>query len=435
MTIVRKVLFAVSFAVLHATCTGGGFETPRSEVVPNSYIVKFRESTGTFISPIEPAVKRAITPRFGEHSSGQSKDQLAWVLGINGRVKAIFDKLNAAHLEISDAEAERLRGDPRVLRVEPNWTIAAAQTTQTNPGWALDRLDQTSLVLNNSYTYTWNGAGQTIYILDTGLNLSNSTVAAEFGGRASVIWDVNEPAANYGYDCHYPGHGTMVASAAAGSTYGTAKGATVVVAKITYGCSGSSDSAIYITAFNWLATNAAKGSIANLSYSYYTLSNCVTPQIVQTVDDAVKAAHDAGIIVVIAAGNDGCDVSNYSLSRSPYAFVVGMTMSNYLPNWDAKSDYSRYGANVSVYAPGYGVTLLGKTGSPTYDSGTSYAAPYIAGMFASGCHYMGTFCSTMSNATVAYNALRSAGSNVVWAENAGYLPGGIVGLFISRVGW
>ncbi len=42
-----------------------------------------------------------------------------------------------------------------------------------------------------TYVYTNTGAGREIYILDSGLDLSNPTVAAQFGGRASVIWDVN----------------------------------------------------------------------------------------------------------------------------------------------------------------------------------------------------------------------------------------------------
>lgn len=427
-----SLLLAGVNVAYHATAAAA--EPMRSEPVPNSYIVKFRESSQASPSPVLPAIKRSIAPKFGEHSSGQSKTQLAEVLKIQGRVRAIFDAINAAHLEISEAEAEALRKDPRVLRVEQSSTILASQVTQTNPGWALDRLDQSSLVLNSSYTYTWTGAGQTIYILDTGLDLNNPAVAAEFGGRASIIWDVN--AGGSGYDCHFPGHGTMVASAAAGATYGTAKGATVVVAKITYGCSGSSDDSVYITVFNWLATNAARGSIANLSYSYYT-GNCSTPKIVQTVDDAIKAAHDAGIIVVNAAGNDGCDVANYSLSRTPYVFVVGTTMNDYLPNWDAKPDWSRFGANVSAYAPGSLVYVMGKSGALVvpWANGTSLSAPYIAGLFASGCQASGTLCSTMANATVAYDALRAVGSPIVWAENAGYLPGGLVGRFISRVGW
>jgi hypothetical protein len=59
---------------------------------------------------------------------------------------------------------------------------------------------------------------QPTLILAICLNINNSKVAAEFGGRASVIWDVNF--AGKGEDC--TGHGSMVSSAAAGKTYGVA---------------------------------------------------------------------------------------------------------------------------------------------------------------------------------------------------------------------
>ena len=56
----------------------------------------------------------------------------------------------------------------------------------------------------------------------------------------------------------------MVSSAAAGSTYGVAKGATLIMVKITDGCTG--DIYIAVLAFNWLAENAPAGTIVNMSY-------------------------------------------------------------------------------------------------------------------------------------------------------------------------
>jgi subtilisin family serine protease len=61
----------------------------------------------------------------------------------------------------------------------------------------------------NSYQYEYDGSGRTIYVLDSGLNINNPKVAAEFGSRASILSDVNF--AGKGEDC--VGHGTMVSSA------------------------------------------------------------------------------------------------------------------------------------------------------------------------------------------------------------------------------
>ena len=110
---------------------------------------------------------------------------------------------------MDETEAERWRKDGRVEYVEQDMILTSG-TTQSNPGWGLDRLDETSVTLDNTYVYTNTGAGREIYILDSGLDLSNPTVAAQ------------------------------VSSAAAGSTKGIAKGATVIMAKITSGCTGGS---------------------------------------------------------------------------------------------------------------------------------------------------------------------------------------------------
>ncbi|HPJ19882.1 MAG TPA: hypothetical protein PK635_12260, partial [Actinomycetota bacterium] len=50
------------------------------------------------------------------------------------------------------------------------------------PGWGLDRIDQRSLPLDSRFTPPADGAGVTVYLIDTGLDVGNS----QFGGRASL---------------------------------------------------------------------------------------------------------------------------------------------------------------------------------------------------------------------------------------------------------
>lgn len=401
----------------------------------NSYIVTFKPSSPSGRSPILPpqAGRSAGSPPFAEHSTGQRKEALAATLGIRGQVASIFESINAAHLLIDAGEAERLRQHPMVLRVDPDEISSTAQTVQTNPGWALDRLDQTTTALNSQHVYNANGAGRTIWILDTGLNLGYPKVAAEFGGRASVFWDVNGAG---GLDCH--GHGTQVASAAAGSTRGIAKGATVIAVKITVGCTKDSYASTWVAVFNWLAVNAPRGTIVNLSSAFSNGPNvCGGTVIVPAVEDAIRAAHSAGIIVVVAAGNDSCDAANYTPTRMPEAFVVGATDSSRLAfGQDSRASYSRYGSNVSVFAPGTNVSLIHFYGDAWINSGTSFAAPYQAGIFAVACQAAGSFCDTVANAGVAYQGLRSiANTGTVVEANGSVLPGNTTSRFISRYPW
>ncbi|MBU3647262.1 MAG: hypothetical protein FGM56_04205 [Limnohabitans sp.] len=427
------------------------------KAIPGSYIVTFvpSNSKSNMISPIILAADTsdintkaasnswANNVPFGEHTTKQDKKDLAKLLNIkSGKVNRIFDKINAAHFLISSEEAAKLKKDPRVLSVTQDLELTTATNVQVNPGWALDRLDQASNVLNNQYLYNSDGAGRTIFILDSGLNLGNYAVASEFGGRASILYDFN---GGNGYDCL--GHGTQVASAAAGNTYGVAKGATIITVKITNGCTGNSSTANSITAFNWLAANAPRGTIVNWSQGFeyrdaqnkYYCSSAIIPEL----ENAIRAAYNAGIIVVVAAGNDACNTGNYSPTRIPEAFVVGATSAARLQfNQDARAIWSslnggsRYGSNISVFAPGDSVATMNYTGATKIDSGTSFAAPYISGVFAVGCQAAGTLCNTMSNAGAAYTALRNLGiNNTVKNADGTMLPAGTPSRFISRSVW
>jgi hypothetical protein len=404
--------------------------------VDNSYLVTFREPIGTENPLILPPNRASNLSKgqapFGEHSTGQSKRELENTLGINGQVVRIFETINAAQIHMDSEEAYRLSLDERVELVEQEG-ITFSMATQTNPGWGLDRLDEITAILDNSYSYINNGAGQTIYILDTGLNVGTSSVTAEFGGRATIFYDFNT--GGTGSDCQ--GHGTQVASAAAGKTYGVAKGATLKIVKVTSGCDGGAGAGNEAAAFNWLAANAPAGTIVNYSRGYsapYKLVNGVPiftcgKYFDTALENSIKAAHNAGIIVVVAAGNDGCNTANYSPANIPEAFVVGATQNNLLNGSDALAQYSgnggsRIGWNISAFAPGKSVKLLNSNGASVITSGTSFSAPYIAGIFAVACQAAGTYCSTAGSAAAKYTVLRDTGIlNTVTNTNGTPLTG------------
>lgn len=388
-----------------------------STLIEGSYIVTFKDPVGVERPFIDaPNLNRKnekdfVPVPFGEHSTGQSKTEVEKALSLNGKVNRIFDTINAAHILMDTNEAYRLSLDKRVKHVEQERKIYP-QATQFNPGWALDRLDQSTTTLNNQYNYTNTGAGRTIYILDTGLALANPAVAAEFGSRASIFYDFN-PGGN-GNDCFVdavgnPGHGTQVASVAGGNTKGVAKGVTLKIVKITTGCTDSGGIANGIASFNWLASNAPRGTIANYSYGY-NLNSCNTTAFDAALENAVKAAHSAGTIVVTAAGNDGCNTANVSPTNIPEAFVVGATNNSLLGSGrDAKTWFSRTGWNISAFAPGENVNAINPFGNGVSVNGTSFSSPYIAGVFAVACQTAGTYCNSAATADM-YNAIRNTGT-------------------------
>ena len=100
-------------------------------LVENSYIVTFKPATATVPSVIwpptsDPALKAALpVPRMGEHGTAQSRTELAAEFELKGQVISIFTSINAAHIEMDAAEAEKLKSDPRVLHVEQDARVSA----------------------------------------------------------------------------------------------------------------------------------------------------------------------------------------------------------------------------------------------------------------------------------------------------------------------
>jgi len=80
--------------------------------------------------------------------------------------------------KMTQKEAATLVKDPRVPLVEQD-AYVHANAVYTNPGWALDRIDQTNPALNNSFATTMTGAGVHIYNLDLGALPTHT----EFTGR------------------------------------------------------------------------------------------------------------------------------------------------------------------------------------------------------------------------------------------------------------
>jgi serine protease len=103
-------------------------------------------------------------------------------LSLQGEVVSVFGSINAIHVTMDSNEKTRLSQDDRVDFIEED-ILLHASSTQENPGWALDRIDEpgTTYVDDGTYEYTNDGSGRTIYILDSGLNLDIQAVADEFG--------------------------------------------------------------------------------------------------------------------------------------------------------------------------------------------------------------------------------------------------------------
>lgn len=261
--------------------------------------------------------------------------------------------------EMSPADVEALRSDPRVDYIEAD-QVAHIVDTQLNPGsWGLDRVDQRNLPLDNSYTYpAGGGAGAHVYIIDTGIR----TTHQDFGGRAT--FDVNTNIDGITIDCN--GHGTHVAGTVGGTAYGIAKSVRLHAVRV-LDCSGSASYSDVIAGVDWVTANHQSPASANMSLGGGPST---------ALDQSVVNSINSGVFYAIAGGNSGYSACNDSPARVTQAYTVGATTIT-----DARASFSNFGTCLDIFAPGQSITSDYNTNDSATAvlSGTSMATPHVAG--------------------------------------------------------
>jgi len=313
--------------------------TASSDAIPDRYIIRLSDDV-----PSAAAASEAM------------------MRGVRGDVHFTYENVfKGFAATLPGASLAAIQRNPLVASIEADGVVTMIATTQTGATWGLDRIDARS-GLDDEYSYGVTGDGVDAYILDTGILSTH----VDFGSRVDVAkgYDAFRDDGSVTEDCN--GHGTHVAGTVGGTQWGVAKAVTLIPVRV-LDCNGSGSFSGVIAGMDHVAETAAGPSVANMSLGGGFSSS---------VNAAVTKMHDAGVTVVVAAGNSTADACNSSPASAPAAITVGSTTSS-----DDLAGYSNYGSCVDISAPGSGITSAWHTGNAATNtiSGTSMASPHVAG--------------------------------------------------------
>lgn len=191
-------------------------------------------------------------------------------------------------------------------------------------------------------------------------------------------------------------HGVAVAALAAGRVGGVAKDAVIVPVKVNgWGLRNRGSSvATVIAGLDWIAATATPPSVVTMSTFRFTERQPDEPIVAGTtlsaLESAIGAVIEKGIPIVTSANNQGVSACITTPARLSRRGTLGKVISvgGLAKNSDTRWPLSNYGACVDIWAPAELIPVANTTRYDRYrqpddvPSGTSYAAPMVAGTIA-----------------------------------------------------
>lgn len=207
----------------------------------------------------------------------------------------------------------------------------------------------------------------TAWVIDTGIDLDHPDLNVDVGRSANfVLRGKNSPDDGNGHGTHVAG--TIGALDNDCDVVGVAPGATLVAVRVLSNNGSGSYSGV-IAGVDYVAANGSLGDVANMSLG--------GPRH-QALNDAVEGAAANGVAFALAAGNEHDDAANYSPASADGPDIYTVSAINIYDNF---ASFSNYGVDlVDCAAPGVNVLSSARNGGTVALSGTSMAAPHVAGL-------------------------------------------------------
>ncbi|MHA6281314.1 S8 family serine peptidase [Salinimicrobium sp. CAU 1759] len=348
-----------------------------SEVIPDQYIVVYRESG-----------KMSGDHRLNSLEVQQKTQDVLTMNAVEGAevVQVYSAALSAVTLKMSKSDALKLSKSSEVAYVEQDRIVALAPPCGTPNGGPCDEPgggdggdggDTGSQVTPYGITRVNGGVAYTgsnvAWIIDSGIDIDHEdlNVDASRGFNAFTSGrDSGSPDDNNGHGTHVAG--TVAALDNSVGVVGVAPGATVIPVKVLDSRGSGSYSGV-IAGVDHVAKYGSSGDVANMSLGGPTSD---------ALDAAVVAAANKGIKFALAAGNDSAHAGNSSPARVNGSNIYTVSAHD---SSDRFASFSNYGnPPVDYAAPGVSINSTWKNGGYNTISGTSMASPHVAGILLLG---------------------------------------------------
>ncbi|MBE0475689.1 MAG: S8 family peptidase [Coriobacteriia bacterium] len=319
-------------------------------------------------APSAGGSRKIVVFRSGEVEGGalQRIERLGGV-----RLKSL-PMIGAAAVWLPDAAAGRAVGRlAEVERVEDDIVLHALAKPEVKPSkpgkpqpaqtlpWGVDRIEA------DLAWATSTADPVKLAVVDTGIDPSHPDLVDNLKGGVSTVAYTSKYRDDNGHGSHVAGIAGAVDNGV--GVVGVGHAVDLYAVKV-LDRNGSGYLSDVIEGLQWSAANGMQ--VANMSLGTSTYS--------ASFASAVKAAHDAGVVLVAAAGNSGpgADTVSYP-ARFPEVIAVSATTSS-----DALASYSSTGPSVELAAPGSSIYSTYKGSTYKTLSGTSMASPHVAGTVA-----------------------------------------------------
>jgi subtilisin len=309
-------------------------------------------------------IYKPATPVISDITTLATDDQISRLLTRSGISRsALLNRFGGATpgfvARINKDEAQALQQDDAVEIIEQDRIIAL--------GTCFSVAAPTLLTWNVKKTGFGDGTGKTAWVIDTGIESTHPDLNVDISRSKSFIaGDASFEDKN--------GHGTHVAGVIGArnnnfGVLGVASNASLVALKVLNGEGEGTLSAI-IQALAYVNNNAKAGDVVNISLGEEESSSIF--------DNQVKQTAARGIFVTIAAGNDSKPAIDFSPGRANAENIFTVSAIDSLNNF---ASFSNYGNDaIDFAAPGVHILSTFTNKRYAYLSGTSMAAPHLAGL-------------------------------------------------------